>query len=225
MLRLKRVDMVDGTVYKNLYYGHNWEDLEYYSESDAPTILFYVRKDGKFEELELDTEKITGIELDKEYQNNLFIGYDKHYQRAMIKTMEMDEQEYSDEYETIHPKIREVNDFCEDIMIKVVNDYDLDDPIRFMIVDNMVSIVIGYLETILELDDDNTTPELAFAQGYAITILAASFACGAIESEKDGYKKLLRNVVDIIPDFTDYVESKKDDIKIVCINSDEDAQK
>lgn len=225
MLRLKRVDMVDGTVYKNLYYGHNWEDLEYYSESDAPTILFYVRKDGKFEELELDTEKITCIELDKEYQNNLFISYDKHYQRAMIKTMEKDEQEYGDEYETIHPKIREVNDFCEDIMIKVVNDYDLDDPIRFMIVDNMVSIVVGYLETILELDDDNTTPELAFAQGYVITILAASFACGAIESEKDGYKKLLRNVVDIIPDFTDYVESKKDDIKIVCINSDEDAQK
>ena len=225
MLRLKRVDMVDGTVYKNLYYGHDWEDLEYYSESDAPTILFYVRKNGKFEELELDTEKITGIELDKEYQNNLFISYDKHYQRAMIKTMEMDEHEYGDEYETIHPKIREVSDFCEDIMIKAVDDYDLDDPIRFMIVDNMVSIVIGYLETVLELDDDDTTPEIAFAQGYVITILAASFACGIIESEKDGYKKLLRNVVDIIPDFTDYVESKKDDIKIVYVNSDEDAQK
>lgn len=221
MLRLKRVDMVDGTVYKNLYYGHDWEDLEYYSESDAPTILFYVRKDGKFEELELDTEKITGIELDKEYQNNLFISYDNHYQRAMIKTMEMDEHEYGDEYETIHPKIREVSDFCEDIMIKAVDDYDLDDPIRFMIVDNMVSIVIGYLETILELDDDDITPELAFAQGYVITILAASFACGVIESGDDGYKKLLRNVVDIIPDFTDYVDDKKDDIKIVCIAPDE----
>lgn len=69
MIRLKRVELKDGTVYKNLYYSSDWYDLEYTIEDEeAENVLFHQKKDNKYEDLILETTNIKDILMDEDFE-------------------------------------------------------------------------------------------------------------------------------------------------------------
>lgn len=223
MIKLSKVELRNGTIYYNLYYNQTWEDLELLSESNVPTILFYLKKKGRFEELELETETITNIMLDKDNDENRYgVFYDPEYNRLVLAN-----DEFGEDYDgrAFHPKLEEINYFLEDLFSQILNDYsELDDQTQSMILDNMIAIVLGYLEAAYDLDDEKTSMDDIFTKGYIISILASSFICETLESE-EGYKQLLKDTTQLVPIFSKYIEENQAKIKIVNVNPDKDTQK
>ena len=71
MIRLKRVELKDGTVYKNLYYSTDWYDLEYTIEDEeAENVIFHQKKANKYEELTLETKNIKDILMDEDFEES-----------------------------------------------------------------------------------------------------------------------------------------------------------
>ena len=208
--------MADGTVYRNLYYGQDWEELSYYSESNAPTILFYVKSKGAFKELELQTEEITEINRGGETCSRFSMYYSPAYKRVVVANDELEDEWWEDDF-PYHPKLIEVNDIAEQIFEEVLVKYKIDEDERFMIIDNLIAIVLGYMETTMGLD--NIEPPAVFAHGYVIALLTAAYACDKIESD-EGYKYLLKDVAAIVPEVSEYIEARKDKINIKIIQDD-----
>lgn len=77
MIRLKRVELKDGTIYKNLYYAITWFDLECAIDDNDEEIIFHQKKDGKYIELPIQTDDIKDILKDDEFEESpIYINED-----------------------------------------------------------------------------------------------------------------------------------------------------
>lgn len=224
MIKIDRVEMTDGTVYRNLYYGSDWEDLSFYSESNVPSILFYYRKGPEFKELELKTEEITDISLgDGDAQSEYFLYHDEQSGHTLLgKDLEDDDSMFEGDL-PYDSRLEPISCFIENLMTNLLDKYkDISYSDGFMILDNVVATVLGYLETVLDLNDHNLSDEDIMIKGTTISVLAAIFAGEKLESE-DGRESLLKDIYSIVSDFTKFVEENHDRVR--CIKIDEDTLK
>lgn len=223
MIKIDRVEMTDGTVYRNLYYGSDWEDLSFYSESNVPSILFYYRKGQEFKELELKTEEITDIALgDGDAQSEYLLYHDEQSGHTLLSKDLEDDFMFEGDM-PYDPRLEPISCFIEDLMSNLMDKYeDISYGDGFMIVDNIVATVLGYLETVLDLNDHNLSDEDIMIKGTTVSVLAVIFAGEQLESA-DGRKSLLKDIYSIVADFTKFVEENHD--RVTCVKIDEDTLK
>ena len=218
MITLKDVILADGSIYHNLIFDSNWENLSTAIELQDAEIVFYEKHGRKFHPLCVKTEDILEVakyeDEDYEIPNCSVLHKIDDEQVTFFYEPTYTVIEYEDGFyygpERLYPPFR----FCEKYFYNAIKDYKFEEDDADNIIDNLLEVFMDLAEDMICIEDTKITEKSIMVSSYGIAFLVAAFANERLS--KDREDKLLRGDIDSIEEAfiefsEEYGEDEEDD--------------
>ena len=214
MITLKDVILTDGSIYHNLIFDSNWENLSAAIELQDGEIIFYEKHGRKFHPLCVKTEDILEVakyeDEDHEIPSCSVLHKIDDEQVTFFNEPTYTVIEYEDGFyygpERLYPPFR----FCEKYFFNAIKDYGFEEDDADNIIDNLLEVFMDLAEDMICIEDTKITEKDIMVSSYGIAFLVADFANERLV--KDREDKLLRGNIDAIEEeFIAFSEKYGDD--------------
>ena len=200
--------LTDGNIYHNLYFCSSLDELAAEIE-DPPRsgkIIFHKKRDKGFYAFPLDVNDIEEIIPDNDFHAD--VSYLQEYPGSDRTVVMYDPTQTYDYDEEGHlPKLRDTEEMVEDVLTMTIESFEKEIPVedRCVILDNAMSVVVGYIESSQDINDPEITEESLYSQGYMLAIAMSLYIVQCIETHHTN--KLTDDIYNLVPEFSIFLEN------------------
>ena len=200
--------LTDGNIYHNLYFCSSLDELAAEIE-DPPRsgkIIFHKKRDKGFYAFPLDVNDIEEIIPDNDFHAD--VSYLQEYPGSDRTVVMYDPTQTYDYDEEGHlPKLRDTEEMVEDVLTMTIESFEKEIPVedRCVILDNAMSVVVGYIESSQDINDPEITEESLYSQGYMLAIAMSLYIVQCIETHHTN--KLMDDIYNLVPEFSIFLEN------------------